>query len=55
MQFMGISPEEFFEAGNKYGIFAQPLLWIHLEKEIVVPNDNGFRGIKNGESINVAV
>jgi len=47
MQFMGISPEEFFEVGNKYGIFAQPLLGIHLDKEIIVPNDNGFRPIGN--------
>ena len=47
MQFMGISPEEFLEAGNKYGMFAQPLLEIHLDKDIGVPNDNGFRPIGN--------
>ncbi len=47
MQFMGISPEEFIEAGNKYGMFAQPLLEIHLDKDIEVPNDNGFRPIGN--------
>ena len=47
MQFMGISPEEFIEAGNKYGMFAQPLLEIHLDKDIGVPNDNGFRPIGN--------
>ncbi|MCK4750973.1 MAG: ABC transporter permease [Bacteroidales bacterium] len=47
MQFMGISPEEFIEAGNKYGMFAQPLLEIHLDKEIGIPNDNGFRPTGN--------
>ncbi len=47
MQFMGISPEEFIEAGNKYGMFAQPLLEIHLDKDIGVPNDNGFRPVGN--------
>ncbi len=36
-QFMGISPEEFLESGNRYGIFTQPLLEIHLDKEIDRP------------------
>jgi putative ABC transport system permease protein len=46
-QFMGISPEEFLESGNTYGLFTQPLLEIHLDKDIGVPNDNGFRPIGN--------
>ncbi len=46
-QFMGISPEEFTEAGGKYGVFAQPLLKIHLDTEIEVPSDIGFRPIGN--------
>ncbi|MEN8227083.1 MAG: FtsX-like permease family protein [Bacteroidota bacterium] len=46
-QFMGISPEEFTEAGGKYGVFTQPLLKIHLDTEIEVPSDIGFRPIGN--------
>ncbi len=46
-QFMGITPEEFFEAGSRYGMFLQPLLDIHLDKEINVPVDLGFRPIGN--------
>jgi len=46
-QFMGITPEEFFESGNKYGLFVQPLLAIHLDKEIDIPNDAGYRPIGN--------
>ncbi len=47
MQFMGVSPEEFMEAGGRYGVFTQPLLNIHLDKEILVPSDIGFRPIGN--------
>jgi len=47
MQFMGVSPEEFMEAGGRYGVFTQPLLDIHLDKEILVPSDVGFRPIGN--------
>ncbi len=46
-QFMGISPEEFMDAGGKYGVFTQPLLKIHLEPEIEVPSDIGYRPIGN--------
>ncbi len=46
-QFMGISPEEFEEAGNKYGILTQPLLEIHLDKEIDLPNGQCYRPIGN--------
>ncbi len=46
-QFMGISPEEFEEAGGKYGVFSQALLKIHLDTEIEVPSDIGFRPIGN--------
>ncbi|MCK4879880.1 MAG: ABC transporter permease [Bacteroidales bacterium] len=46
-QFMGISPEEFMESGGKYGVFTQPLLKIHLDTEIEVPSDIGFRPIGN--------
>ncbi len=46
-QFMGITPEEFEEAGNRYGILTQPLLDIHLDQEIDVPNGNGYRPIGN--------
>jgi len=47
MQFMGVSPEEFMEAGGRYGVFTQALLDIHLDKEILVPSDLGFRPIGN--------
>jgi putative ABC transport system permease protein len=47
MQFMGVSPEEFMEAGGRYGVFTQPLLKIHLDKEILVPSNIGFRPIGN--------
>jgi len=46
-QFMGISPEEFEEAGNRYGLLTQPLLDIHLDQELEVPNGNGYRPIGN--------
>ena len=46
-QFMGITPEEFEEAGNSYGILTQPLLDIHLDQEIEVPNGDGYRPIGN--------
>ena len=46
-QFMGISPEEFSEAGGKYGVFSQALLKIHLDPEIEVPSDIGYRPIGN--------
>jgi len=46
-QIMGISPEEFEEAGNKYGMLTQPLLSIHLDQEIDIPNGIGYRPIGN--------
>jgi putative ABC transport system permease protein len=46
-QFMGITPEEFFESGNRYGLLVQPLLEIHLDKAIDIPSDIGFRPIGN--------
>jgi putative ABC transport system permease protein len=47
IQFLGVSPEEFMEAGGRYGVFTQPLLSIHMDKEIQVPSDIGFRPIGN--------
>ncbi len=35
------------EAGGRYGVFTQPLLSIHLDKEIQVPSDIGYRPIGN--------
>jgi putative ABC transport system permease protein len=46
-QFMGVTPEEFQESGNRYGLFVQPLLDIHLDKDISLPNDIGYRPIGN--------
>jgi putative ABC transport system permease protein len=46
-QLMGITPEEFAESGNRYGLFAQPLLDIHLDKDIALPNDIGYRPTGN--------
>jgi putative ABC transport system permease protein len=47
IQFLGVSPEEFMEAGGRYGVFTQPLLSIHLDKEIQLPSDIGYRPIGN--------
>ena len=46
-QFMGISPEEFEEAGNQYGIMTQRLVDIHLDQGIDLPNDVGYRPLGN--------
>jgi putative ABC transport system permease protein len=46
-QFMGISPEEFVEAGGRYGVFTQPLLKIHLDPTVEIPSDVGFRPLGN--------
>ena len=42
-QFMGITVDEFTETGGKYGYHPQPLLDIHLNADIEVPSDIGFR------------
>ncbi len=42
-EFMGITPEEFNEKGERYGIFAQPLLKIHLDSGIEGSDETGFR------------
>jgi len=46
-QFMGISPEEFTEAGGKYGVFTQALTSIHLDADIEVAGDVCYRPIGN--------
>jgi len=46
-QLMGITPEEFEAAGNKYGVMTQPLLAIHLNKEIDLPSTYGYRPLGN--------
>jgi putative ABC transport system permease protein len=46
-EFMGITPEQFTEAGNEYGLRLQPMLDIHLDSEIVLPNDIGYRPLGN--------
>ena len=46
-QLMGISPEEFLESGGEYGVFAQPLLSIHLDQDIDLPRDIGYRPLGN--------
>jgi len=46
-QVLGITPEEFEAAGNSYGILSQPLLDIHLDQEIDLPNEAGYRPIGN--------
>jgi putative ABC transport system permease protein len=47
-QIMGISPEEFAEGGGEYGMYVQPLLDIHLNQDIDVPNELGYRPLGNG-------
>jgi len=46
-QIMGISPEELFASGAKYGYHPQPLLDIHLNSDIEVPSDIGYRANGN--------
>ncbi|MFO7671500.1 MAG: ABC transporter permease, partial [Bacteroidales bacterium] len=46
-QIMGISPEEFIEGGGEYGMYTQPLLDIHLDQGIDLPNELGYRPIGN--------
>ena len=42
-QFMGVTPEELFASGAKYGYHPQALLDIHLNADIEVPSDIGYR------------
>jgi len=42
-QIMGVSIEELFATGAKYGYHPQPLLDIHLNADIEVPSDIGYR------------
>ncbi len=42
-QIMGVSVEELFASGAKYGYHPQPLLDIHLNSDIEVPSDIGYR------------
>jgi putative ABC transport system permease protein len=46
-QVMGISPEEFMERGGEYGMYGQPLLDIHLDQEIDLPSELGYRPTGN--------
>ena len=46
-QLMGISPEEFLESGGEYGMFTQPLLSIHLDQDVDLPRDEGYRPLGN--------
>jgi putative ABC transport system permease protein len=46
-EFLGVSPEEFAEAGGQYGVYTQALLKIHLDPAIEIPSDIGFRPIGN--------
>ncbi|MCP4314061.1 MAG: FtsX-like permease family protein [Bacteroidetes bacterium] len=47
VEFMGVSPEEFFDSGAKYGVYTQALLKIHLESGIEIAGDIGYRPIGN--------
>ena len=46
-QVMGISPEEFQEGGGEYGMYLQPLLDIHLDQDMDLPNEVGYRPLGN--------
>jgi putative ABC transport system permease protein len=46
-QLMGISPEEFAESGGEYGMYTQPLLDIHLNQGIDLPNETIYRPLGN--------
>lgn len=47
IQFMGISPEEFVDSGNRYGLKFQSLYNIHLNPDIDVPSEVGYRPLGN--------
>jgi len=42
---LGVGPEEWAEGGNRYGIYLQPLLDIHLQPDIEVGIDSCFRPV----------
>jgi putative ABC transport system permease protein len=42
-QLAGVEPEEFFASGNRYGYFSQALKDIHLDSEVTMEGDIGFR------------
>jgi putative ABC transport system permease protein len=44
---LGVGPEEWAEAGNKYGVYLQPLLQIHLQPDIEVGMDSCFRPVND--------
>jgi len=50
-QFLGITVEEFTSKGNRYGVYTQPLLDIHLDTAIGLPGDRGFRPIRSKQSL----
>lgn len=43
--FLGVGPEEWAKGGNKYGVYMQPLLDIHLQPDIDVGMDSCFRPV----------
>jgi len=58
-QFFGISIEEFFEAGNKYNMYLQPLVDIHLdpgiEQGLKPPNDPKYLWIFGSVAILIII
>jgi len=44
---LGVSPEEWASGGNRYGIYLQPLLDIHLQSDIETGMDSCFRPVHN--------
>jgi putative ABC transport system permease protein len=44
---LGMGPEEWAAGGNKYGVYLQPLLQIHLQPDIEVGMDSCFRPVND--------
>ena len=44
---LGVDPEEWAEGGNKYGVYLQPLLQVHLQPDIEVGMDSCFRPVND--------
>ena len=44
---LGMEPEEWAAGGNKYGVYLQPLLRIHLQPDIEVGMDSCFRPVND--------
>jgi len=50
---LGVGPEEWAGGGNRYGVYLQPLLDIHLQPDIAVGMDSCFRPVNDSLYIRI--